>query len=140
VDDAMVQLRDRVAQGKLIRSDAALKDGEARALERRRKRTGLRHRGVDLVRRAGKHLEQSRRHVWHVRGQDDAYRARRMPQRRRNADDRGACLAPVVEDLERERQRIRRLSDHDHVAEGLREEGVGMLGEDRPAEGSEGLR
>ena len=138
--DAVLELCDCVAQDELVRRDSALEDGEARALERSRKRTGLGHHSVDFFGRSGKYLEQPRRHVRHIRGQDDAGLARGMPQRRRDADDRGACLAPVVEHLERERQRIRRLPDHDHVAEGVREEGVGMLGEDRPAERSEGLR
>jgi hypothetical protein len=62
-----------------------------------------------------------------------------MLHRRRDADDRSACLTPIVEHLERERQGIRRLSDHDHLAEGLREERVGVLGKDRPTERRESL-
>jgi hypothetical protein len=62
-----------------------------------------------------------------------------MLHRRRDPDDRSACLAPVVEHLERKRQGIRRLSDHDHLAEGLREEGVGVLGKDRATERRERL-
>ena len=126
----------------LARVDPPLEDRKRRDAKsgRERPRRERGRLGAVFARSGGKRAQEVGRDERHVGRKDDAELRLRKRQSGRHADDRGASLATVVEDRERQREPIFVLADDDHTREGSGERSVRALCERRPADRRERLR
>ena len=105
-----------------------------------RERAGLRDRRLDALGRVRQGTQKLRRQMGHVsREDDDAFRVRE-PERGGDADDRGACLAAVVQHREGKLEAVGGLADDDHVLEDLTEHAMPAHGQRLPLVGGQRLR
>jgi hypothetical protein len=138
LDDASVELRERVPQREQADGKPLLEHAERGLAIRARKRAGRRHRRIGAGR--GESLDRSCREERHVDGEDDGHVAAGGAQPCDDADDRRSDGRAVVEDREGQRERLVALADGDRLVAGIGQQAPGPLGERLVAEPGEGLR
>lgn len=140
MDDVDVELLDGAVERELSGGDLSFEHGQRRAAVGAGQGPGLRRGDVGPFGRLGELLKKLGRQERHVRRNDDTDLGAREAQPGRDADDCRAVLAPVVQDLKRQRQVVRRLPHDDNTTEGFFEDSVSALGKCLPAEARERLR